>query len=66
MAEQNPLDDPHTGTTREKDFGRTDRYQNKDGQNFNIRNTGDDAETPGVSRQEADPDDPSSGVNRDE
>jgi hypothetical protein len=48
------IDDPHTGTTRERDFGRTDRYENKD-KDFNVRDTGDE-----------DPDDPSSGVNRDE
>ena len=91
MAEQNPIDDARTGTTREKDFGRTDRYQNKDERDFNVRNVGDDtawdsgrgasighgthsendvrsadAETPGVKTKKADPDDPSSGVNRDE
>jgi hypothetical protein len=59
MAEQNPLDDPRSGTTREKDFGRTDRYQNKDEKDFNVRDIGADAE-------KADPDDPSSPVNRDE
>ena len=42
MADDNPLDeDPTTGTTHESDFGRTDRYQNKD-EDFNVRNIGDD------------------------
>ena len=60
MAEQNPLDtDPQTGTTHESDFGRTDRYENKDEPDFNVRNIGDDDEN-------TDPDDPASGVNRDE
>jgi hypothetical protein len=31
-----------SGTTTERDFGKTDRYANKDGgQDFNIRTTGD-------------------------
>ena len=43
MADQNPLDDdPKTGTTDEADFGRTDRYENKDEPGFNVRNVDDD------------------------
>lgn len=34
--------DEQSGTTSEKDFGRTDRYANKDdGKNFNFVTTGD-------------------------
>jgi len=34
--------DTHSGTTEEKDFGRTDRYANKDDEkNFNFTTTGD-------------------------
>jgi hypothetical protein len=85
------IDDSHAGTAREKDFGRTDRYENKDEPDFNVRNLGDDtawdsgrgasighgtnavpraraadAETPGVKTRDADPDEPSSDINRDE
>jgi len=49
------VQDPTPGTTRDKDFGRTDRYDNKDEKDFNVRNVGD-----------TDPDDPDSGVDRDE
>jgi hypothetical protein len=50
------VEDPRPGTTREKDFGRTDRYDNKDERDFNVRDIPDDE----------DPDDPTSDVNRDE
>jgi hypothetical protein len=51
------VQDPNPGTTREKDFGRTDRYDNKDEKDFNVRNVG---------KPDEDPDAPSSDVNRDE
>jgi hypothetical protein len=66
MADQkkrtpNPaVSDPRPGTTHERDFGRTDRYDNKDEAGFNVRKTGDDSE------RDEDPDDPASDVNRDE
>ncbi len=48
MAEHDDNDDAkihpdtHSGTTEEKDFGRTDRYANKDDEkNFNFTTTGD-------------------------
>ena len=48
MAEQNEQDDTNfppdtqSGTTDEKDFGRSDRYANKDDEkNFNFMTTGD-------------------------
>lgn len=35
--------DTHSGTTSQKDFGRTDRYATKDdGKDFNFTTTGDD------------------------
>jgi hypothetical protein len=48
MAEQNEQDDTNfppdtqSGTTDEKDFGRSDRYANKDDEkNFNFTTTGE-------------------------
>ena len=35
------ISNPDPGTPREKDFGRTDRYENKDEKDFNVRNIGD-------------------------
>jgi hypothetical protein len=56
------VSNPRPGTTRQKDFGRTDRYDNKDNKDepgSHVRNAADGA-------QDEDPDDPSSDVNRDE
>lgn len=52
--------------TREKDFGRTDRYANKDGQReTEVQNAAKD--TPKSAQQnDEDPDAPQSDVNRDE
>jgi hypothetical protein len=33
--------DPQSGTTSEADFGKTDRYANKDDEPFNFQTTGD-------------------------
>jgi hypothetical protein len=39
------IPDADTGTTRDADFGRSDRYANKDeGKEFNVRNIGDGSE----------------------
>jgi hypothetical protein len=55
--------DPRPGTTREKDFGRTDRYDNKDEKDFNVRDVGD---RPSARSDDEDPDAPTSDINRDE
>jgi hypothetical protein len=63
--------DQRKRTTPEQDVGRTDRYDNdnKDEAGFNVRNgrrvsNGGSAQTDG--KQDEDPDDPGSDVNRDE
>ena len=61
--------DQRKRSTPEQDVGRTDRYDNKDEAGFNVRDggrvsNGGSAHTDG--KQDEDPDDPGSDVNRDE
>jgi hypothetical protein len=49
--------------TAERDFGPTDRYDNKDN---NKDEAGDVRNTSNDGKQDEDPDDPASEVNRDE
>jgi hypothetical protein len=53
--------DPRPGTTHDADFGRTDRYENKDQAELNVRNLDDERDSP-----DADPDSPDADINRDE
>jgi hypothetical protein len=66
MAEQNPSNDPRPGTTHESDFGRTDRYDNKDEKGFDVRHTRERAAREDAGTPDEDPDHPESDINRDE